>query len=93
MVYRVRYSEDGTLQGYLNFTLSYFNPDNFEYRQQEYKDQLDDEDGEWKNVDAAAAEGDPDFCRYHDYRYHPGDCKYSSIQVQYVETQITSLAP
>ncbi len=64
MVYRMKYSPDGSLANYTQFTLSYFNPRDFEYRQKPSGSVFD-------NVDRAAEEGDPEFCRYHDYRYHP----------------------
>jgi len=58
MVYKVGYSEDGTLKGYTNFTLAYFNPEDFESKREQNLPDLPLEDP---------------YCRYHDYRHPPGN--------------------
>ena len=64
MVYKAKYSPDGSLEGYTNFTLSYFSPSDF------------DPPGSYGHngtaTTAAAVNLDhPEFCRYHGFRYPP----------------------
>ena len=69
-MYKIGYSPDGSLVGYMNFTLSYFNPADFEYG------------GPNSNKTHAVALEHPDTCRYHDFRYPPGHEKeYARTEV------------
>lgn len=70
MVYKIGYSPDGSLTGYMNFTLSYFDPSDFEY-------------GAPNSNETHALELEhPETCRYHDYRYPPGHEKeYARTEV------------
>ena len=60
LVYKYRYSPDTTLNGYLNFTLSYFDPKDFENQNHEDSNMLTPE-----NIIH------PKYCRYRDFRYPP----------------------
>ncbi len=59
-MYRVAYSEDGSLQGYTNFTLSYFKPEDF-----------DQGPADLANLTNYVVRDDPEVCRYHGYRHPP----------------------
>ena len=61
MVYQYKYSPDHTLNGYLNFTLSYFDPKNFET-------QGDEDDN---NIISPKDIIHPKYCRYRDFRHPP----------------------
>lgn len=72
MVYKIKYSPDGTLANYTQFTLSHFNPDDFEYRQHREGDNSTVATTVVEDLTGQGLEGgDPEFCRYHDYRYPP----------------------
>ena len=60
LVYQYKYSSDNTLAGYLNFTLSSFNPKDFENHSQEDANMLVPEDIIHPKV-----------CRYRDFRHPP----------------------
>jgi len=67
MVYKFKYSQDMNLQGYLNFTLSYFNPkDKAENKEH---DMDGDEDSEMMVAPTNILH--PLYCRYYDFRYPP----------------------
>ena len=59
MVYKAKYSPDGSLEGYTNFTLSYFSPSDFD-------------PGPHPHNSTTVNLVHPEFCRYHGYRYPPG---------------------
>ena len=68
MVYKSRYSSDGSLNGYMNFTLSYFSPSDFERSLQ--------------HNSTAMNLNHPEHCRYHGYRYppgHPEEYQYTEV--------------
>ena len=84
LVYKVRYSEDGTLAGYTNFTLSYFDPADFEYRRGIAGAFYNATTAAADAVQAAAGVDDsehPQYCRYHDFRYPPGKKKYNFLPI------------
>ena len=60
MVYKAKYSPDGSLEGYTNFTLSYFSPSDFDPGPYDHN-----------NSTAAVNLVHPEFCRYHGFRYPP----------------------
>ena len=60
LVYKYKYSGDHSLNGYLNFTLSYFNPIDFENHTHDDVNMLDPKDIIH-----------PKFCRYRDFRHPP----------------------
>ena len=61
MVYQYKYSPDHTLNGYLNFTLSYFDPKEFETHG----------DGDDNNILSPKDIIHPKYCRYRDFRHPP----------------------
>ena len=61
MVYQYKYSPDHTLNGYLNFTLSYFDPKHFETQG----------DGGDNNLLSPKDIIHPKHCRYRDFRHPP----------------------
>ena len=65
LVYKYRYSPDTTLNGYLNFTLSYFDPKDFENQNYEDSNMLTPE-----NIIH------PKYCRYRDFRYPPWEAEH-----------------
>ena len=60
MVYKYKYSADHTLNGYLNFTLAYFNPKDFENHNHNETNMLVPKDIIH-----------PKLCRYRDFRHPP----------------------
>ena len=60
LVFKYKYSADHSLNGYLNFTLSYYNPKDFE-----------DHNHEDANMLAPNDIIHPKFCRYRDFRHPP----------------------
>ena len=80
LVYKVQYSPDGSLSGYTNFTLSYFDPADFEYNQGISGLFLNATNAATAAANAAAGVSgtdDPQFCRYHDFRYPPGMSRFN----------------
>ena len=75
MVYRIGYSADGSLHGYTNFTLSTFDPRDFEYPEGVKA-------AEMANLTGITPEAE-DHCRYHDFRYPPGHPKEYRITEVY----------
>ncbi|XP_059080629.1 anoctamin-1-like [Tigriopus californicus] len=71
MAYRIGYSPDGTLHGYTNFTLSVFDPEDFEFRSNPALARND------------SMTHTPEFCRYTDFRYPPGHSKEYRINEIY----------
>ena len=63
LVYTYGYSHDGSLRGYTNFTLAYFNPSDFDYH---YHQNNERHSGYYEVI-----KEHPGFCRYFDYREHP----------------------
>ena len=63
MVYQYKYSPDHTLNGYLNFTLSYFDPKDFETQG----------DGGDNNILSPKDIIHPKYCRYRDFRHPPDE--------------------
>ena len=70
MVYQYKYSPDHTLNGYLNFTLSYFDPKHFETQG----------DGGDNNILSPKDIIHPKHCRYRDFRHPPWESEEKVYQ-------------
>ena len=69
IVYKYKYSNDSTLNGYLNFTLSYFNPKDLENHNHEDTNMLIPNDIIH-----------PKYCRYRDFRHPPWEAEENVYQ-------------